>query len=828
MAYNSTQTGQFLDWMSKSRDGQGFTSDQYKSYQKNPTQFMDGSGFNFDQPQQPAQQPPTPMPSMMSRSPEQRAMEEAFIASGGSLHSNNDDSMELLNVDGSQFGSVNDVGAFDPFQSIQAPVTGVTLPAPAAKQSIIPPNVSGGVGGFQSTPVTQNEWMTGFNSAFGDDNFNAGLDINLDSKIDFNDFQAFMSNGQQKNIFSTRNSAGIYVDENGLPIGVTQNGNDTSDDQSSGGGGGGVGGGGGAGNVSLGFTGQDVRDRFQGNTGGVGLDFTDQDVRNRFQGNTGGVGLDFNAQDVRNRFQGNTGGVGLDFNAQDVQNRFQGNTGGVGLDFTDQDVRNRFQGNTGGVGLDFTDQDVRNRFQGNVGNVGLGFGQQDIADLLGGGRFGDIGLGFGQQDISDLLGGGRFGDIGLGFGGSQIDDLLGGSRFGDVGLGFGQDDISRILGDQNIGDVGLGFGRQDITDIFKNQNVGFDTTGLTFDDVGFDTTGLNIPDIGISKDALLGLQGFSGALNNFGNFNMNQLIEAQLAPFVTGLGGSIQDFQDLIDQQSNVIPKENGFSASTQPTAGGAAVNEKAFIPQDFGQIIDDRGVFQDALLNQILGNTGAQDLVGSEFVGRLDASNPFAQLSQGDNSILSQVEAQIARQAQRGRDQLLNQFGVTNKLDQPIFKEQMQNFEGRVLDSESNAAIQFGLQEAGAEEGLRRNRLSDLLGFNQGVTNNLGTGLQQATQNFTNDVNLRSQEQNNALQDFINQISFNNAATASQSGFSDSGLALALQFLGQGSAANTGSQAANVFGNIAGQQTAARANSGGGTGGLNAILSNPNLFKRD
>jgi Flp pilus assembly pilin Flp len=169
----------FLDYMGKQRGGQGFTGEQFQQFNQDEQAFAAGFPDFAKMGQQPTQ------PS------------------------------------GQQNGQV------------------VVQPLPAQKQTIVPPQGVTGGGQVQQpdqNQQSQDEWQGAFNSSYGQPNFNAGLDINLDGKIDFNDYQQYNANGGQKNIYSNRNSAGVYVDEKGNPIGVTQPGNDPGDDVVFGGG----------------------------------------------------------------------------------------------------------------------------------------------------------------------------------------------------------------------------------------------------------------------------------------------------------------------------------------------------------------------------------------------------------------------------------------------------------------------------------------------------------------------------------------------------------------------------------------------------------------
>ena len=259
---------------------------------------------------------------------------------------------------------------------------------------------------------------------------------------------------------------------------------------------------------------------------------------------------------------------------------------------------------------------------------------------------------------------------------------------------------------------------------------------------------------------------------------------------VTGVGGE-GSFADAL----NFPGLGEDFESGETPT--------ETFDPSALGLdslpgIVDERQPIQQALLDQVFGNTGAQDLIGGDLISALDAPNPFSNIQ---GSPLEEVLNRINRQADIGRERLINRFGVINKLDQPVFHEDLQSFEGNVLDTLGQAITGFGLEEARAAEPTRRGRLADLTGFNQQTIGNLADAFTQAQGAFQTDIGLQDQAVNNALQRFIDITSFNNAAGASRAGFGDQGLNMALSFLsGAPAPGGAGTQAASIFGNLATQ----------------------------
>ena len=311
-------------------------------------------------------------------------------------------------------------------------------------------------------------------------------------------------------------------------------------------------------------------------------------------------------------------------------------------------------------------------------------------------------------------------------------------------------------------------------------------------------------------------------------------LDARFDALGTGIDGFTANLQKIIDDIIASNSTDSGFADPpvVDPDDPDTQPDTSVFGDLGLPGLVDSRGVLSNSLLDQIFGITGSQDLIGDQLINRLGAGNPFSALSStitdddgnqvlDPDSVLGKVFGNIDRQAQKGRDNLLNQFAVTNKLDQPVFKQQLGEFEGNVLDTKGNAAIGFGLQEAAADEGIFRGRISDLLGFNQGITNNLGNALGQFQNNFIQDLGLQDNAVNTALQNFFDTLSFNNAVGSAGTGFTDQGLSLALSFLGQQGGTSAGTSAANIFGNLVGQTKKPPADNSL----LVSLLSNPNLF---
>jgi hypothetical protein len=454
---------------------------------------------------------------------------------------------------------------------------------------------------------------------------------------------------------------------------------------------------------------------------------------------------------------------------------------------------------------------------GNLGFVGFGAGPGSLGFEGFGQGPGELGFaGFGQ-------GPGELGFAGFGNGPGNVGlspELLELVQGGGLGQNFGSGLADALSGGININ------GLDQFTGAANNlaSSGGIDDF---FNDLFGITDRFSGPDVNLAPGGQLDSQ--ARLINQIFGFDF---IPRQLPPEATpniGQGSPGNPFAPVINQAvTDAEGRVNNFADVPTGTEGGPATpagGTKTFTPPDFSEspITDDRSLFRNALTDQLLGNTGAQDLLGKELTNAIGSEDPFAS---GEGSILADIMGQIDRQAEEGRERLLNQFAVTNKLDQGIFKENLQDFESGVLDTQADARINFGLERARSSEATRRNRLGDLQGFNQGINQNLGQALSQSQGNFAQNVAMQDQASSNALQRFIDETAFNNAVEASRTGFSDNGLNLALSFLsGQAPPANAGNQAASIFGNIANQQNTAQANRNTSDNNLFGMLTNPDLF---
>lgn len=315
-----------------------------------------------------------------------------------------------------------------------------------------------------------------------------------------------------------------------------------------------------------------------------------------------------------------------------------------------------------------------------------------------------------------------------------------------------------------------------------------DPEGILFGDKGF---GGVIPTINDLLGGNTAIQtDISGIGDRLGTIEglLNQTPDYQ--PFIEDFWGGLRDLMSEMPEGATFTPGEGG-SIVVDPGNGGEPFE---FTPPEMGDIVDNRAVFRDSLNDLLLGNTGANNLLADRYVSALDAPNPYAEVQ---DSVLGEIMRQIDADAEQGRERLLNQYAVTNKLDMPVFKEQLQDYEGDVLNAKGNARINFGLQQAGAEEGIRRGRLQDLSGYQQQNVVNLAEALRNSITERAGEVGLQQNVYNNALQNFLNTVNQNNAVTTTQYGFTDDGTRMALGLLGNGMGQSAATGAANIFGNI-------------------------------
>ena len=168
--------------------------------------------------------------------------------------------------------------------------------------------------------------------------------------------------------------------------------------------------------------------------------------------------------------------------------------------------------------------------------------------------------------------------------------------------------------------------------------------------------------------------------------------------------------------------------------------------------IVDDTGVLRDALMNMILGNTGAIDMLGSEYVNAIGAPNPY---SAGKGSILDELEGMLKRSSDKEMENIVNRYSATNKLGSGSFRGALTDQMNKgYLDQLAQARIGFGMKEAETSEDMRSNRLADLRNFTQQIIDNLSGGLDQAQAIKANDIGIQQgvfNANNQNFYDFLN-----------------------------------------------------------------------------
>ena len=478
--------------------------------------------------------------------------------------------------------------------------------------------------------------------------------------------------------------------------------------------------------------------------------------------------------DTYNLLSGLNTGFGLN---TDTHNLLSGLSTGFGLD---QDSQNILRGLSTGFGLNEGSQDI-------LKGLGTGFGlNENTYNLLSG-----LGEGFGlNQGSQDILKG-----LGEGFGfnpGSQR--ILEGLSTG-LGLDPGADELLR--------DLSLGLSPEDSHTLKNLQIGGLDEFGNILDRFSTSLTGVGdafeqgfglnpqTADILEGLDPglfveLLGL-GSEGDLSKYFQTDKGEGITADQPLMFPGDGTGPQDGSFTADAPSPLDFSEFNLSEEDLAglTAAERAAKEDRFGTMDMPGIPDNIADLEEPLLNMLLGNVGSQEMLGEEFVRALGMDNPFAA---GKEGILGEIEGKLRRQTDRELDNVVNRFSATNKLGVPLFRDSMAGtLQEGLLDRMADARIGFGLEEARAAEGIRRNRLSDLQGFNQNIINNLSQGLNQQVGRRTGEVALQQSIFQNNLDNFLNLLNQERQAIAFPQGLQDEGLRL---FLGSQGAQLTPGQA--------------------------------------
>jgi hypothetical protein len=427
---------------------------------------------------------------------------------------------------------------------------------------------------------------------------------------------------------------------------------------------------------------------------------------------------------------------------------------------------------------------------------------EGIQDLLG-----PEGIGGSLSGLQDTLGtlGSPDGFIGQEFNtlGSQIGDQFGGLT-SQIGGGF--EGLNRQLGSGfiDIGDqLGSGFGGlRDQFDLLNSglfgnpndpSNLGaiYDIEqelGLLGDQFGgqFDTLQnflggegiINRMREGLGLGANVGLGDVVGSAVGDAFSAMPQLTQDQIDQFyqksMEQLTGDAIDVADVgIGNVQDAIRDSGDFNINTGGR-GNQALYDQPIL--DMPEIYDYSEMMRAPLMDRLL--------------GALDQASPF---DTRRDQILSGPIDDVRKRYDDAREKLVNRFGVMG-LDTPLLREQMRKISEAEEAQVGNITSQFGLQAAQADEGIRRNRLSDLNQFQ-------GAEQQRVRQEMGDQANYQNQANQQGTQFMAqNQAGYMDPLTYQDTGLSMMGGPMGSMIQPNMGAASTG--LANVA-NTAGQNIA-------------------------
>ena len=263
-----------------------------------------------------------------------------------------------------------------------------------------------------------------------------------------------------------------------------------------------------------------------------------------------------------------------------------------------------------------------------------------------------------------------------------------------------------------------------------------------------------------------------------GQFNMSDAIARYIGlygPPPGPLDGGTDYFPSPGDDGVESEPGPDNFDYTAFDPSGGA------------GSIIDDTGIFRDPLNNMILGNTGANALLGQHYIDAIDSGNPYAAQYDVDpvtgartakpGSVLGELEGMLQRSNDKAMEDVVNRYSATNKLGAGSFRSAMSDqMNDGYLDQLARARINFGIKEADFVEPARRNRLSDLAGFNQSMINNLSSGLDQAQSIKQSDIGAQQSVWAGNNQNFYDFLNAQQGAAGWTQEMMDQGLKMYLQ----------------------------------------------------
>jgi hypothetical protein len=213
----------------------------------------------------------------------------------------------------------------------------------------------------------------------------------------------------------------------------------------------------------------------------------------------------------------------------------------------------------------------------------------------------------------------------------------------------------------------------------------------------------------------------------------------------------------------------------------------------DFEDIPDYTPDLLGPLLNLVLGKTGAIDFLGQEYQDAINLPSPYAAQYEVDEegnrvakegSVLGELEGMLTRDTEKQLENLLNQYSVVNKLGTGSFRDALGGtMQEGLLDPLARARIQFGMEEASQAEPTRRNRLKDVMDWQEWVTGNIGKTLGQATDIRKGEVGMQSDILSTNMENFYNLLGKTQQSAAFDQWMADEGLNMFIQASGDGSA---------------------------------------------
>jgi len=401
--------------------------------------------------------------------------------------------------------------------------------------------------------------------------------------------------------------------------------------------------------------------------------------------------------------------VGLGASLIDIGTKLDG-VGGL-IDAGGADVRSAIGGDISEMGNRLTALGV------SVGDLDTNLGDRlttmgaDItglgSDLAGG--IGDLGtdiggLGRGIGSLWDLN---TAGFQGLGTDIGNLGTDLGG-RFSGLGTDIGG--LGTDLGGR-IGGLGRGIGS-----LWDLNTAGFQGLGTDIGNLGTDIGGLrDITKAGFGAIDFDGLVRSLKGLDIPGEFQrINDRFGALKFP---DTGGQIADLQRVLLDELAKIDGGGGGVLPTPELVAPAGTNEPFSGEQidltpnlpEFAPIDDYSRFLQDPLMASAVSN--------------LTAPNPY---DTRRDAIVSGQMSRIDEFYDDAASKLMNRFASLGKLGQPVFREELRKLEDQRARAKGDVESQFGMQAAGAEQGLQDSRVGNL---GQVLTQELGRQEQQVGQ---------------------------------------------------------------------------------------------------